>query len=55
MEAPCKDCKDRKLLCHSKCELYKAFREYQDECNKARKAHNEFAGYKVNRKRRNKK
>jgi len=26
-DAPCKDCVDRKLRCHSSCEKYQAFKE----------------------------
>lgn len=26
-QAPCKDCKDRYLGCHDRCEKYKTFRE----------------------------
>lgn len=33
MNAPCKDCKDRKLGCHSTCEKYKKF----DEENRKRR------------------
>lgn len=31
---PCKDCKDRKVGCHSKCEKYKSFREDLEAKNK---------------------
>lgn len=31
MTAPCKDCPDRELTCHTSCEKYKAFTEYCDE------------------------
>lgn len=27
MMSPCKDCGDREIGCHSKCEKYKAFKE----------------------------
>ena len=30
MTAPCKDCPDRVLGCHSSCDKYKAFREERD-------------------------
>ena len=30
MDAPCKDCPDRVVGCHSVCEKYKAFREERD-------------------------
>lgn len=31
MNAPCKDCKARKLGCHISCELYRNFRSEQDK------------------------
>jgi hypothetical protein len=31
MDAPCKDCKDRTLHCHSKCEKYLKFRQERDK------------------------
>ena len=31
MTAPCKDCPDRKIGCHSECEHYKLFKELQTE------------------------
>lgn len=31
---PCKECKDRKIGCHGKCERYRQFREELDELNK---------------------
>lgn len=33
--APCKDCPDREVGCHSKCERYTSFRKELDEYNKA--------------------
>ena len=32
--APCKDCPDRKLGCHSKCEKYKEYKLANDAHNK---------------------
>lgn len=29
MQAPCKNCEDRNVGCHSKCEKYLAYAEYQ--------------------------
>lgn len=31
MSAPCKDCPDRVVGCHSKCEKYISFRKQRDE------------------------
>ena len=36
MTAPCKDCFDRKLLCHSSCERYKAWRAELDRLSAER-------------------
>lgn len=36
MEAPCKDCKDRQLGCHSKCKEYKAFAKRQEKLRQER-------------------
>ena len=30
MEAPCKECADRRPLCHSECEAYRTFRAEKD-------------------------
>lgn len=30
-EAPCKDCKEQKMLCHSTCERYLDFKRKNDE------------------------
>jgi len=32
--APCKDCKERSIGCHSKCEKYKEFKTANDAYNK---------------------
>ena len=32
-KAPCKDCPDRKVGCHSTCEKYLEFRKERDELN----------------------
>lgn len=37
MDAPCKDCPDRVVGCHSSCEKYKAFREECDRNREQRK------------------
>lgn len=38
MLAPCKDCKDREIGCHSKCERYKEFVEENEKLKKHAKA-----------------
>lgn len=35
--APCKDCRDRELGCHSKCIKYMEFKKQQDALNKQRR------------------
>lgn len=35
-ECPCKNCGDRFIGCHGKCEKYKAWRAEYDEINKKR-------------------
>ena len=35
LSPPCYNCNRRKHLCHSKCELYKAYRKDLDEVNEA--------------------
>lgn len=34
LKAPCKDCEERYLGCHGKCNKYKAFKESNEERNK---------------------
>lgn len=57
MTNPCKDCEFRRLLCHSECEAYKAWRkEYETGKEKARttNAADGFlkdSAYKIKRKR----
>ena len=36
MKAPCKDCPDRQVNCHSTCEKYI---EYKKECDRLRQEH----------------
>lgn len=36
MKIPCKDCQDRKLGCHGKCDKYSEYRKCQDEANAKR-------------------
>lgn len=36
MTLSCKDCPDRKILCHSTCEKYKKYREEIEYANKQR-------------------
>lgn len=37
MKAPCKDCPDRQLDCHSKCERYKAYQEEREAYREKKK------------------
>lgn len=41
MNAPCKDCSDRQVGCHSACEKYLDFRKEVDEINKIKFAEKE--------------
>lgn len=41
MMSPCKDCKNRKLYCHSSCEQYKEFKAELERINNNRKLHYE--------------
>ena len=34
---PCKDCIDREIKCHDKCERYKEWKKGVDDLNKARR------------------
>ena len=36
MTAPCLDCPDREMGCHSKCEKYQKYREYRHKIYEAR-------------------
>jgi hypothetical protein len=42
MKAPCKNCMQRNLGCHSKCDKYQAFRTELDSINAKRKAERDF-------------
>lgn len=48
--APCKDCPDRKLVCHGYCEKYKAFHEHNrgEHVLKAREQEKELCDYSYN-------
>jgi hypothetical protein len=48
MKAPCKDCPDRHLHCHSECERYKTFKQ---ECDELREKRNKIkqAEYTIDR------
>lgn len=48
-KAPCKDCPDRTIGCHSSCEVYGSFREELDEYNKEKLAEDAYYNYKVTR------
>lgn len=39
---PCKDCKDRKIGCHGKCELYKKYRDELDKLNEIIRNANQY-------------
>lgn len=41
MTPPCKECTDRELGCHGRCERYAAFREEREELIKRRAAMND--------------
>ena len=45
MIAPCKDCPDRELGCHTSCGKYIAYRKTQDEYNDKNRAINEVCDY----------
>ncbi len=45
IKAPCKDCKERYLNCHDKCEKYKAYRL---ELEKAKEAYNKSINSELN-------
>jgi hypothetical protein len=38
--APCKDCPDRKVGCHSSCDKYKSFQAYNKELKESKYASN---------------
>lgn len=40
-KAPCRNCQRRKLLCHSACAEYQAFKAQVEEEQKARQAEND--------------
>ena len=48
--SPCKDCKDRQIGCHVKCERYGAFRSSHDDVLAQRAMEMEYKGYKFERK-----
>ena len=49
--APCKDCADRKMGCHSICEKYKEFKKISEEekriIDKKRREYNDVLGFGV--------
>ena len=45
--APCKDCKDRHIGCHSDCELYKEFQRRNEELNKRKRFENGLHSYEM--------
>ena len=42
MSAPCKNCPNRVMGCHSKCDKYAEFRAYRDSINAKRRAENDL-------------
>ena len=42
MSAPCKNCPNRSIGCHGKCDKYAEFRAYCDSINAKRKAERDF-------------
>lgn len=47
MMCPCKDCEDREIGCHSKCEKYKKFRDDVDASNEARRKETFAESYRI--------
>ena len=45
MTAPCKDCSDRTLGCHSVCDKYKSWKDYIENIKKAMNADAEVDGF----------
>ena len=41
MKNPCKDCPDRHLGCHSKCERYKAWKKEREELKEKARIYND--------------
>ena len=58
MTAPCKNCGDREIGCHSKCEKYKTFRKPLDKAatarNNLRKVYEVYDKERVSREQKNK-
>ena len=44
---PCKDCKDRKLGCHSKCDKYSEFKNKIEEIKEERIKQNFIDDYRI--------
>lgn len=47
MLAPCKDCKERKVGCHSTCEAYKEFQRQNDVTKANRRKESDANGYVI--------
>lgn len=45
MMSPCKDCPDRFVGCHSKCERYQAYSDKVKVVRERRERDNDFIGY----------
>lgn len=48
--APCKDCEERELGCHDRCEKYQTFREARKEFNRKVAEFNKYDDYVFGRK-----
>ena len=49
MKAPCKDCPDRQVNCHSTCEKYIEFKKESDRLREERFAKGEANRYEIER------
>lgn len=45
-KAPCKECTERHIGCHGKCEAYKAFQEYNAKISETKRKEFEYKLYK---------
>ena len=47
IQSPCKDCPDRRVLCHSECEKYIKYRSKLDEINAALLEESEITSWQI--------
>ena len=47
MMSPCKDCSDRQLGCHGKCEKYAAFKDVRKEINYNKARDSKINSFKI--------